>query len=85
MREKSLSVHGDCGDFRGVLDVQSRHRIRQKYFSVHGEYDIRIWRLRQEYFAVYGKYTNRHKVKSLSRRIFAQNLKKSDPKSPHRT
>jgi hypothetical protein len=38
MRKKSLSVHGDYGDFRMVLDVQSRLRIRQKYFSVNGEY-----------------------------------------------
>ncbi len=36
--EKSLSVHGDCGDFRVDLDGQSRLRIRQKYFSVNEEY-----------------------------------------------
>ncbi len=38
MREKSLSVHGDSGDFRVDLDVKSRLRLRQKYFNVHGEY-----------------------------------------------
>ncbi len=38
MCEKSLSVHGDCGDFRVDLDGQSRLRIRQKYFSVNEEY-----------------------------------------------
>jgi hypothetical protein len=32
-----LSVSVDYGDFRVVLFIQSRLRIRQKYFSVHGE------------------------------------------------
>jgi hypothetical protein len=31
VREKSLGVHGDCGDFQAVLDVLSRIRIRQRY------------------------------------------------------
>jgi hypothetical protein len=38
MREKSLNVHGDYGDFKVVLDVQSRLRIRRKYFSENAEY-----------------------------------------------
>jgi hypothetical protein len=68
MREKSLSVHGDYDDFRVVLDVQSRLRIRQKYLSVNGEYAERrlIWRMRQEYFAVYGEYANAHKIEHIS-------------------
>jgi hypothetical protein len=33
----SLNVYGDFGDFSEVLFIQSRLRIRQKYFSVHGE------------------------------------------------
>jgi hypothetical protein len=36
-RQKSLTVHGDYGDFTVVLYRQRRHSIRQKYFSVHGE------------------------------------------------
>ncbi len=42
MRQKSLSVLGEHGYFRVVFYVRSRLRIRQKYFSVHGEYAKRI-------------------------------------------
>ncbi len=31
-------VHEDNGDFRVVLFMQSRLRIRQKFFTVYGEY-----------------------------------------------
>jgi hypothetical protein len=58
----TLSVHGDNGDFRVVLYIQSRLRIRQKYCK---EYK-RIWRIRQEYFAVYGEYADRHKTEPIS-------------------
>jgi hypothetical protein len=78
MREKSLSEHGDCGDFRVDLDVQSHLRIRQEQFSVHGEYAEeynRIWRMRQEYFATSENTPIDIKLR-LSRRISAQNKKK---------
>jgi hypothetical protein len=35
-RQKNLSVHGDNVDFRVVLFITSRLRIRQKYFSLNG-------------------------------------------------
>jgi hypothetical protein len=38
MRQKTLIVHEDNGDFRVVLLLQSRLRIRQKYFIMYGEY-----------------------------------------------
>jgi hypothetical protein len=34
---QALSVHGDYGGFIVVLLIQSRLRIRQKYYCVHGE------------------------------------------------
>ncbi len=37
MRQKSCTVHGDYRAFGGVLFIQNRLWIRQKYFSVHGE------------------------------------------------
>jgi len=42
--------------FRAVLDVQSRLRICQKYFTL--KEDKRIWKMRHEYFAVYVEYGN---------------------------
>jgi hypothetical protein len=39
MREKSLGVHGDYGNFRIVLYTQNRLRKRQNYLSVHGEHN----------------------------------------------
>jgi hypothetical protein len=38
IREKPLSLHKDYCDFRGVLYIQSRPRICQKYFSLHEEH-----------------------------------------------
>jgi hypothetical protein len=35
---KTLSVHTDNGDFRVALLIQSHLRIRQKYFTMYGEY-----------------------------------------------
>jgi hypothetical protein len=37
MQQKSLSVHRDFGDLRGVLFMRSHLRIRQKHFCVHGD------------------------------------------------
>jgi hypothetical protein len=37
LRQKSLSAHGDYGDFTVVLFKQSRLQVRQKHFSVHRE------------------------------------------------
>jgi hypothetical protein len=38
MRERSLRVHRDYGNFRMVLYIQSRLRIRQKYLNMHEEH-----------------------------------------------
>jgi hypothetical protein len=78
MREKSLSVHLDYGNFRMVLWLQSHLRILQMYLACMEntlkEYKS-IWRIRQEYFAVYGEYANPHKSEPISTN-FRPNSKK---------
>ncbi len=65
----TLSVHGDNGDFRVVLYIQSRLRTSQNILACMEntlkEYK-RIWRKRQEYFAVYGEYAERHQIEPIS-------------------
>jgi hypothetical protein len=38
MHEKSLSIDVDYGNFRIVLYIQNRLRVRQNYLSVHTEH-----------------------------------------------
>ncbi len=68
-------------DFRRVLFTRNCLRIRQKYFSVHGEYK-RIWRIRLEH-----RMNTPIDIKlSLSRRILDKNQTKFEPsKSPQWT
>jgi hypothetical protein len=78
MREKSLSVHRNYGDFIMVLYLQSPLRIRLKYFGLKninafGEYAKSIF--------PYMENTPIDITESLSRRIFDQIPKKLGFKS----
>ncbi len=68
-RQKTLSVHGDHGDFRVVLFYKVVSEYAKSILSCT-EKTLkafkRIRRIRQEYIAAYGEYADRHKTEPFS-------------------